>query len=192
MTSTCRAVLAEYQNMEFDSQIVVTTNLAKKLDGKVEVITGLPAKNPKSLPFAHKRIFAERLEAYDLFLYAEDDILITQRNLHAYLRASQVLPPDRLANFFRTESDATGKLYFPDVHKHYHWDAASVDKARWRRDVCQLHERARGMLCALGEQLRRAISSGGFLLPPREGKYAMLEMVIQDLIIYQLRIPAES
>ena len=61
-------VLAEYQNMEFDSQIVVTTNLAKKLDGKVEVITGLPAKNPKSLPFAHKRIFAERLEkSYDLF-----------------------------------------------------------------------------------------------------------------------------
>ena len=31
------------------------------------------------------------------------------------------------------------------------------------------------------EQLRRAISSGGFLLPPREGKYAMLETAATDI-----------
>ena len=93
-------VLGEYRDMREDVDIVVTTNIAKNLGADVEVIVGLPTRNPRSLAFAHKRILAERVEDYDLFLYAEDDNLVSQRNIDAFLRATSVLPDTDIAGFF--------------------------------------------------------------------------------------------
>ncbi len=56
-------VLDEFRKMSYDVDLVVTSNIAKSIAADVEVIPGLPTKDPRSLPFAHKRIFAERLES---------------------------------------------------------------------------------------------------------------------------------
>src|ERR1700722_773383 len=121
-------VLDEYRSMRdaFDVDLVVTSNVAKQLGEDVEVIVGLPTKNPRSLPFAHKQIFADRRSQYDLFIYVEDDILISRRNIEAFLESVKILGEDEYAGFFRTERDQSGQVYFPDVHRQYHWDAGSV------------------------------------------------------------------
>lgn len=172
-------VLDEFRAMEYDVDLVVMTNIAKNLASDVEVVVGLPSKNPKSLPFAHKKIFADRLELYDLFVYTEDDILITGRNMKALLQASSVLRNDELLAFVRSECDAQGNIYYPDVHAHYHWDPASAsgkDGYTFAR-FTNLHS---GCYVLTREQLRRAIASGGFVVPPHEGLYEPLETAATD------------
>ena len=70
--------------MGYPVDIVVTSNISRELGPDVQVIVGLPDNNPLALPFAHKKLFSERVDHYDLFIYSEDDILITKRNIEAF------------------------------------------------------------------------------------------------------------
>src|SRR5271170_2525351 len=85
-------LIREYRSMSFDVDVVVISNLPKPVGPGAEVsLVDLDGRDPYSLPFAHKRIFAERLNDYDLFVYSEDDTLITESNIQAYLKACAVL-----------------------------------------------------------------------------------------------------
>src|SRR5271167_4526523 len=94
-------VLAEYRSMPYATDIVVLSNAPKDLGSNVTVIVGLPNKHPWSLPFGHKRIFADRVNDYDLFVYSEDDMLVTERNIEAFRQATTVLEDDEIAGFLR-------------------------------------------------------------------------------------------
>ncbi len=54
-------VVQEYRSMPFDIDIIMVSNLPKEVGSGVEVVVGLPDKAPWSLPFAHKAIFAKRV-----------------------------------------------------------------------------------------------------------------------------------
>ena len=166
-------VLDEYRSMPYTTDIIVLSNVAKDLGPDVTVNVGLPNKNSWSLPFGHKQIFADRLENYDLFVYSEDDVLITSRNIEAFQRVSAVLPEDEIPGFLRFEKAPDGSLSYPDVHSGYHWD---VQRVRSRGNyICAFftNEHAASYLLTQ-RQLRRAIDSGGFLVGPHEGKYDLL------------------
>jgi 2-polyprenyl-3-methyl-5-hydroxy-6-metoxy-1,4-benzoquinol methylase len=172
-------LLTEFRGMRDRVDVVVTSNLAKNLGPDIEVIAGLPHKDPKSLPFAHKQIFADRVDAYDLFIYAEDDNLITQRNIDAFLRANQILPSGELAGFLRTEHDTSGRLYFSEPHNHFHWDPASACRRGEFTYAFYTNDHS-GCYMLTAEQLRRAIASGGYLLPFYHEKYPPLETAATD------------
>ena len=172
-------VLQEYRGMGKDVDIVVTSNIPKNLGPDIEVVVGLATGDPRSLPFVHKRIFAERMESYDLFVYAEDDNPVTKRNIDAFLRATEVLPPEEIAGFLRTERDSAGKLYFSEPHNHYHWDASSVCRRGDFTFAFYTNEHS-GCYVLTREQLRRAIASGGFLVPFHHGEYPPLETAATD------------
>lgn len=174
-------VLDEFRGMrpEMDVDLVVTSNIPKSLGADVEVVVGLPTKNPRSLPFAHKQIFADRRSMYDLFIYVEDDILITRRNIEAFLQANAILPEKEYAGFIRTERDPAGRIYFPDVHKQYHWDAGSVCQRGGRTFAFFTNEHS-GCYVLTRDQLDGAIASGGFLVPFHEGRYEPLESAATD------------
>ncbi len=166
-------IIDEYRSMSHHVDIVVFSNIQKTFDKSIEVIVGLPSKNPWSLPFAHKRVFAERVDMYDLFIYAENDILIKESNVEAFLRVTSMLPEDKIAGFMLYEDDPVNKKNHVDVHGGFHWDPKSVEII----DGCTFaHFTNEHSACYLltKEQLRKAIASGGYLTPPREGKYDML------------------
>jgi SAM-dependent methyltransferase len=166
-------LLSEYQHMPFQVDIVVLSNEPKTLGPKVEVLVGLPAKNPWSLPFGHKALFAQRIKAYDLFIYTEDDTLITETNIRAFLDAVAILPDNRIAGFLRYETGKDGRRHISSAHGRFHWQPESVEEisgnifARFTNDhsACYILTR---------KQLERAIASGGFLVPPYEAEYDML------------------
>jgi hypothetical protein len=83
-------LIAEYQAMPRQVDIVVLSNVPKALPRGVDVRVGLPARNPWSLPFAHRRLFAERRNDYDLYIYSEDDTLVRASNIDAFLEASRL------------------------------------------------------------------------------------------------------
>lgn len=177
--SYLQRLLQEYSTMPHEIDMVVVSNIPKELGPKVEVVVGLPSSNPWSLPFAHKPIFAERADNYDLFIYSEDDTLITLSNIDAFLWATSVLQPDEIAGFLRSEQGLDGTLYYSTIHSHYHWDVRSVCR---RESETFAHFTNEHGACYMltREQLTAAIASGGFCVPPHQGKYDLLVTAATD------------
>src|ERR1700731_4252239 len=98
-------IIEKYRNLPFHVRIVVFSEAPKSLGDGVEVVVGLPARNPWSLPFAHKPLFAREVDNYDLFIYSEDDVIFTERNIHAFLRATPELANNEIAGFLLYEKD---------------------------------------------------------------------------------------
>jgi SAM-dependent methyltransferase len=163
-------LIEEYQSMSFDIQVVVLSNIPKRLNKGVEIIVGLPNKDPWSLPFNHKRIFADRLSDYDLFIYSEDDVLITEQNVRAFLSITPTLKKDEIAGFIRVEVGPTGDLNYPEMHGNFHWEPSTV---RRRNNYTLAHFSNEHAACYMltQDQLKQAIKSGGFLIAPHEWKY---------------------
>lgn len=163
-------VINEYRRMPFDVEIVVVSDRYKQLGTDVKVKVGLPSRDPHSLPFAHKKIFSEKADEYDLFIYSEDDIFISEVNINTFLKQTGILPADCIPGFFRFEVDAYGKRFCPDVFGRFHWIRDSVEKhggeifARFGNDHSAAYMLTR-------QQLKKAIDSGGYLVLPHEGDY---------------------
>ncbi len=167
--------------MPFDMDIVVLSNLHKDLGSEVElVVVDLQGMDSWTLPFAHKEILASRLNDYDLFVYSEDDTLLTERNLRAFLEVSAALPEDEIPGFMRFEEGPDGEPHFPDVHGPFHWDAKSV-RSRGSDKFAFFTNEHSACYVLTREQLRRAIDSGGFLVKPHcDGIYLLPESAATD------------
>lgn len=168
-----RRLIEEYRSMSFEIDIVIVSNLEKDVAAQVEMLVGLPNQNPWSLPFSHKRLFADRVGEYDLFVYSEDDILITESNVRAFLEITPVLRENEIAGFFRVEKGSDGRVSYPDVHAHFHWDPTSVRKREIYTLAKFTNEHAACYMLTQA-QLKKAISSGGFDVEPHEEKYDLL------------------
>jgi SAM-dependent methyltransferase len=165
-------LIREYRAMAFDVHIVILSNVDKQLEG-TEVLVGLPNRNPWSLPFGHKRVFADRVDQYDLFIYSEDDILITENNLRAFLEVCSALADDEIAGFIRVEKGSGGDVGYPDVHTHFHWMPNSV-KSRGKYTFAAFTNEHAACYVLTQSQLRKALDSGGFLVDPHQWKYDLL------------------
>jgi 2-polyprenyl-3-methyl-5-hydroxy-6-metoxy-1,4-benzoquinol methylase len=168
----CRLV-SEYQRMPFDVEIVVLSDLAKEVAPGVQLVIGAPTRDPCSLPFRHKQIFSHRLKDYDLFVYSEDDTLVTERNIRAFLEVSRVLGENEVAGFLRFEEGIEGHRNFPDMFGHFHWRPESV-RLRGRHIFASFTNQHSAFYILSRNQLKRAIDSGGFLVGPHEGMYDLL------------------
>jgi len=175
-----KSVIARYQSLiDFEVDITVVSESPKNPGSGVEVVVGLPIRNPWSLPFAHKQVFARCADRYDLFIYSEDDIGISEATIHAFLRISQVLRPDEIAGFLRYETDKTGDRHFPDFHGPFHWDPLSVCR-RGEYTIAGFSNEHAGFYILTNTQLKAAIASGGYLREPWCGRYGMLETAATD------------
>jgi 2-polyprenyl-3-methyl-5-hydroxy-6-metoxy-1,4-benzoquinol methylase len=164
----------EYQSMAFDVDVVVLSNIHKALIPGVEcVVVDLDGKNPWSLPFPHKQIFADRLNDYDLFIYSEDDTPITENNIRAFLEVSETLSENEVVGFLRFERGPDDSLNYPEVHGHFHWDPLSVH-SRGKYTLAHFTNEHSACYALTRQQLKRAIDSGGFLVEPHAGKYDLL------------------
>lgn len=166
-------VIDEYRTMPFEVSIVVLSDKHKELGNDIEVIVGLPTKDPWSLPFNHQKLFADRINDYDIFIYSEDDILISRKNIESFVDVQSILPKPMIAGFTVYELDSNGKKYYPGVHGSYRWVPESVIsiKGHTFAHFTNLHS-----CCYMlnREQLCEAIASGGYIVPPHKGKYDLL------------------
>lgn len=168
-----KRLIGEYRSMPFDVDIVVLCEASKGFGSDVTEIVGLPTKDPWSLPFGHRKLFVDRAQDYDLFIYTEDDILIREGNVWAFLRASESLPENLLPGFLLYELYPDGSKNYPQIHGPYHWVPSSV--TRVGKYVCaDLSNDHSACYMLTRQQLERAIRSGGFRLSPHSGRYDLL------------------
>lgn len=172
-------VVAEYYKLAASTRVVVLSNLHKCVPG-AEVLVGLPSPDPYSLPFAHKKVFAENSERFDLFVYSEDDTLITGRHVESFVRAQSWLKEDEIAGFIRSESSPDGSKFITSIHHHFRWLPGSVVE-RSGEVFAALSNDHSGCYMITRELLRTAIRSGRFLAAPRSGEYGMLETAATDV-----------
>jgi 2-polyprenyl-3-methyl-5-hydroxy-6-metoxy-1,4-benzoquinol methylase len=171
--SHLKSIIAAYHRMAFDVHVVVVSNAPKDLGPDVTVAVGLPSKNPWSLPFAHKKIFVDNVEKYDLFIYSEDDTEVTERNINAFLELTPFLADNEIAGYLRYELDAEGNRSFSGFHGPFHWKPDSV-RTRGSQLVAEFSNDHAAFYLLTQKQLKRCIASGGFLRAPCEGRYDML------------------
>ncbi|MGZ4847554.1 MAG: class I SAM-dependent methyltransferase [Halobacteriota archaeon] len=168
-----KQLIQEYRSMPFDVDIFVLSDAPKNYGNDVTVLVGLPSKDPWSLPFGHKKLFAENIDRYDVFIYTEDDVLIKMENILAFLRATEQIGDAMLPGFVLYERYPNGKKSYPGVFGSYHWIPGSVRKsgeyifAKFSNEhsACYILTQA---------QLRTALASGGFLVPPHSGRYDLI------------------
>lgn len=177
--SYLRRVLDEYRSMPHRIQLVVVSNIRKDLGPDVDVRVGLPSRNPYSLPFAHKQILANQIADHDLFVYSEDDILITAENIEAFLEQANVLPPHQIPGFLRIEERPDHQIQYCDIHGSAYWDPRSVTMIDGRVFAYLSNEHAACYILT-AQQLKLAVDSGKFLVPPYAGRYNMLETAATD------------
>jgi 2-polyprenyl-3-methyl-5-hydroxy-6-metoxy-1,4-benzoquinol methylase len=166
-------IIQTYRSMAMEVDVIVVSNAPKDLGPDVKVFVGLPSKNPWSLPFAHKPIFQERADSHDLFIYSEDDMAVTERNIQAFLRVTPHLAPDEIAGYLRYEVAPDGGWSLPEVHGASHWKPETV-KRRGVHTVAEFSNEHAAFYLINRAQLKKAIATGGFLRPPCEGIYDML------------------
>ena len=175
-----RQIIQKYQSMAMEVEIVVLSEAPKDLDAGVKVMVGLPTKNPWSLPFAHKKFFAENVEQYDLFIYSEDDIGITEQNIQSFLQITPALEGDEIAGFIRYEKDTLGNPYLSEAHATAHWKPQSV-RRRGTYTIAEFSNEHSGFYIVTQPQLRRALASGEFLRAPYQGRYGLPETAATDI-----------
>jgi coenzyme F420 hydrogenase subunit beta len=174
-----RKVIEEYRKLSTQVRIIVLSNQAKEVDG-AEVVVGLPSRDPYSLPFAHKEVMAKNADGYDLFVYSEDDVLITEENVRTFLRAQEKLEGDEIPGFIRSESDPSGQRFITSINYHFRWLPGSVVE-RGGDLFAELSNQHSGCFMVTRAQLKTAIASGGFLVAPHAERYGMLETAASDL-----------
>jgi 2-polyprenyl-3-methyl-5-hydroxy-6-metoxy-1,4-benzoquinol methylase len=172
-------VLEEYRSLPYYVHVVVLTNTPKYIDPTTEVVVEQPIGHPWTFPFAHKVILANRLDDYDLFIYSEDDTLITNTNIQAFLNVSAVLDQDEIAGFLRVEQPPGGQRSVSTMNSHFHWDPTSVVR-RGQYTFAYFTNEHSASYVLTREQLQRAMNSGGFLVPPHQDKYDFLVTAATD------------
>lgn len=168
-----RQVLRTYEKFDVHVNVTVFSDRLKALGPNVDLRIGLPSSDPWSLPFAHKRFFAEQMQNYDLFAYSEDDVEFTQANLQAFVEVAPTLEEDEIAGFMLYEVGPDGVRSLPNVHGPFHWRPESV-RGRGNNTVAEFSNEHSAFYLLTRQQLKTAVQSGGYLRGPCEGKYDML------------------
>jgi hypothetical protein len=106
-----RQVLAEWDRMPFATlDVVLLCTHPPELPPfqRLRIETRqFPVDIRKGLPGQHRAIMADRLGKYDLYVYTEDDILISELNVRTFLALSARLPDSYVPGFLVYEqSDA--------------------------------------------------------------------------------------
>jgi 2-polyprenyl-3-methyl-5-hydroxy-6-metoxy-1,4-benzoquinol methylase len=172
-------LVKEYRSLPYEVDIVVLTNVNKSVEGATEIVVHKPSGNPWTFPFAHKAVLAGRVDQYDLFIYSEDDTLVSKDNIEAFLAVTPALPDDEVAGFLRVEQTTEGTTSVSTINGHFHWDPTSVVRRGPHTFAYFTNEHAAFYLLTR-EQLKRAIQSGGFLVGPHETKYDLLVTAATD------------
>jgi SAM-dependent methyltransferase len=173
-------VLAEYRRMPFRLELHVFTNVPKELGPDVKVHVGLPTRDARSLPFAHRRLFAEHVDRHDYFIYTEDDTLVHEDNLRAFMEVNAELRDDEIPGFLRVEYSDNGECIVECAHGPYRWIPSTVEQ-RGGAVFAAFSNHHSAFVMASRAHIRRALDSGGFLVAPHVARYGMLETAATDL-----------
>jgi hypothetical protein len=173
-------LLSEYRRIP-GVHIVVLSNIPKDdLGDDVEVVVGTPTANPWSLPFAHRTLFRDRKDDYDLFIYTEDDTLLLPAQLKSAAESIPGLEKTELPGFLRFERGPDGRRSICSVHSFFRWLPGSGVR-RGSEFWARFSNPHSALFVADKPRIDSAIASGGFVVAPHFGRLPMPETAASDI-----------
>lgn len=135
-------LLNEYKSMDHEVHVIVHSNIPLDVDSLKEREYDIPEENkhlydwievkvynnledPNHLPFKTRQTIYDRRDDYDLFIYSENDHLITKKNIDSFVAVSNILPENKICGFFQYEQYDCGRVY-PGAHAHYGWNFTTI------------------------------------------------------------------
>ena len=119
-------VIKEYKSFTkpFEVNIVIHSNIPLDYEGvEVKIFDNLD--DYEKLPFTTRQTVYERRNDYDLFIYSENDHIITQHNVESFLTVTNILPKPYIAGFMQYLRYGEG-LFYPGYHLPFKWLPESV------------------------------------------------------------------
>ena len=99
-------ILDEYNNMPYNIDCYIYTTQNNNTD-KYKNLNITQIINPLSIgegnAWAHRKLFKENKDKYDLYIYTENDHLLTQTNIETYLSLTNELPDNKMISFLQYE-----------------------------------------------------------------------------------------
>ncbi|KKQ53542.1 MAG: Methyltransferase family protein [Parcubacteria group bacterium GW2011_GWD2_38_11] len=200
-----KTILREYNSMHFDIDVAVfltdDINLSEFDNIRIKKFRFDPSIG-LMLPHQHKEYMAENVDKYDLFIYSENDILITERNIRYFLQYSQKLKGTPfIPGFVRFELKNDDYVYLIDFHsgnctlrhgpfwmrfyalKHYLIKNKIIEyklvlDGETYFEPNNLHQAS---YLLTSDQFRAVLSSGNYFLGPDGGFGAVLESAASDV-----------
>lgn len=168
------SLLQELRKIPLKKDIIINSNIDKDLGNDVKCLVGRPYSDPSSLVFAHRKLFIDNLDNYDLFLYTEDDIIISQQNVEAFLDATRILSEHQVPGFIRYEVNYKNEPVLTDIHSCYQWISKSVRYINSKL-FAELNNKHSACYLLTKSQLAIAIQSGNYSSRPRISAGDVLE-----------------
>lgn len=129
----------------------------------------------KGLPFVCRENMIAEADKHDLFIYNENDMLITEDNIEAFLEHSGTLSSGQVSGFIRYEINEKGEKILLDPNPH--WGRVAHNKTQTSFQLRNLHQ---GCWVLLNKDFKHAISSGGMVYGMHSGPYGPLEQGASD------------
>ena len=169
-----RKLVLTYQSMTaYSVDVIILVDIARPLPSGVRAVVGAPTRNPKTLPFRHLELFSKHQDDYDLFIYSEDDILVTERNLVAFSRFNHLGAIENCPGFLRYEMSSAGNVSLPDIAHGFHWDPKTVAKLDGHL-VAQLTNPHAGVYALDRAQLKHCLQFRSFATHVGPGRFDLL------------------
>lgn len=119
-------VLSEYKRMRHDVDVILDLT-KQRSQGWESPVIDTRIHNPsieKELVYEHRKTMANLVDKYDVYIYSEDDVLITESNIDRYIKESKRLPENEITGFLRYEQSPDDSSYhLIDCHpqiREYH------------------------------------------------------------------------
>ncbi|NUY80890.1 hypothetical protein HUK80_08295 [Flavobacterium sp. MAH-1] len=109
----------------YEVTVVVNSNIALDIAG-IDKVNVFKLDNYQLLPLTCRKVIWENRDAYDIFIYGENDHLFTETHVDKHLEYEKILPKDRISGLIQYEDAGSGK-YYPGYHLDFEWDFASVE-----------------------------------------------------------------
>lgn len=180
-----KVALSNFGNsqIQYLDQVVAEYTRFSKYEVDLTVYSTVPVDPPHrmvcssvglGLPFSCREDMAKEISKHDLFLYSENDMLITEDNIDAFLLHQGTLPRDQVSGFYRYELNNGVKLLL-DLNPFWGKVVTEVFESDFR-----VENQHQGSWLLTSSQLQHCIDSGEFLVAPRRGPYGILEQGASD------------
>lgn len=171
-------VVSEYKSMtRYKIDINIYSTVPLQYPHVLYPESSFPAHLPApghQLPWPSREEMASQVDNYDLFIYTENDHLITRDNIEAFLEHSGRLQDGQVSGFLQYEVHPNGRVTL--VINPY-WDKLTKERTA---ETFQLRNVHQGCWILLRKDLKKAIESGGFLVGLHAGPYGGLEQAASD------------